>query len=82
MFTSKNFYRGTLNLSLIILKNGQTYFKNLAVLTPQNFSSKLGHFSTSYLKGLSTFPRFLSDSYKNVEKVDLKRSKVGTGGVL
>ena len=30
----------------IMLKNGQTYFKNLAVFTPQDFKSMFGHFST------------------------------------
>ena len=29
-----------------MLKNGQKYFKNLAVFTPQDFSSMFGHFST------------------------------------
>ena len=35
-----------------MLKNGQTYFKYLAVFTPQDFSSMFGHFSTLYNKGL------------------------------
>ena len=29
-----------------MLKNGQTYFKNLAAFTPQDFYSIFGHFST------------------------------------
>ena len=33
-----------------MLKNGQTYFKNLAVSTRQNFYSMLGHFLTLYMK--------------------------------
>ena len=40
-------------LSYIMLKNGQTYFKNLAVFTPQDFQSMFGHFSTLGMKGLS-----------------------------
>ena len=35
-----------------MLKNGQTYFKNLAVFTPQDFKSMFGHFSTLCNKGL------------------------------
>ena len=38
-----------------MLKNGQTYFKNLVVLTPQDFQSMFGHFSTFCMKGLSRF---------------------------
>ena len=34
-----------------MLKNGQTYVKNLAAFTPQDFQSIFGHFSTS-MKGL------------------------------
>ena len=37
-----------------MLKNGQTYFKNLAVFTPQDFKSMFGHFSTLCNKGLSS----------------------------
>ena len=29
-----------------MLKNGQTYFKNLVVFTPQDFKSMFGHLST------------------------------------
>ena len=35
-----------------MLKNGQTYFKNLAVFTPQDFKSLFGYFSTLWNKGL------------------------------
>ena len=35
-----------LTLYFIMLKNGQTYFKNIAVFTPQDFESMFGHFST------------------------------------
>ena len=38
-----------------MLKNGQTYFKNLAVLAPQDFESMFGHFSTLWNKGLMSF---------------------------
>ena len=34
-----------LDFSCIILKNGQTYFENLAVWRPQVFQSMFGHFS-------------------------------------
>ena len=34
-----------------MLKNGQTYLKNLAVFTPQDFKGNFGHFSTLYTKG-------------------------------
>ena len=37
---------------LIKLKNGQTYFKNLASFTPPNFKSMFDHFSTLCMKGL------------------------------
>ena len=40
----------TLTLSCTMLKNGQTYFKNLAVWTRQDFYSMLGHFLTLYMK--------------------------------
>ena len=36
-----------------ILKNGQTYFKHLAVWTPQNFYIMCGHFSTKCMKRLN-----------------------------
>ena len=36
-----------------MLKNGQTYFKNFAVFTPQDFKSMFGHFSTLCNKGLN-----------------------------
>ena len=42
----------TLTLSRIMLKNGQTYFKNLAVFTAQDFQSMFDHFSASCMKGL------------------------------
>ena len=37
-----------------ILKNDQTYFKNLTVFTPQDFWSMFSHFST-WNKGLTNF---------------------------
>ena len=43
-----------LTFSLIMLKNGQTCFKNLAVFTPQDFKSMSDHFSTLWMKGLAT----------------------------
>ena len=42
-----------LNLPYIMLKNGQTYFKNLAVSTPQDFKNMFGHFLTLCMKGLN-----------------------------
>ena len=41
-----------LTLSYIILKNGQIQFLDLAMLTPQNFKSMFGHFSTLCMKRL------------------------------
>ena len=41
-----------LTLSWIILKIGQTYFKNLAVFTPQDLWSMFSQFSTFSMKGL------------------------------
>ena len=41
-----------LTLSYIILKNGQIHFLDLAMLTPQNFKSMFGHFSTLCMKRL------------------------------
>ena len=38
-----------------MLKNGQTYFKNFAVWTPQDFLSMCSHFST-WKKGLKYLP--------------------------
>ena len=40
------------NFLCIFLRNGQTYLKNLAVFTPQNFLSLFGHFSIYCMKGL------------------------------
>ena len=36
----------------MILLKGQTYFKNLAVFTSQDFKSIFGHFTTLFMKGL------------------------------
>ena len=36
-FTFKEIIKFTLTLYFTMLKNGQTYFKNLAVFTPQDF---------------------------------------------
>ena len=35
-----------------MLENGQTYFKNLAVFTTQDFKSMSGHFTALCIKGL------------------------------
>ena len=37
--------------SWILLKKDQTYFKNLAVITPQDFKGMFDHFSTLCIKG-------------------------------
>ena len=39
--------------SCIILKNGQIYFKNLALLTLKDFLRVFGHLSTLFMKGLN-----------------------------
>ena len=36
-----------------MLYNGQTYFKDLAVFTPQDFKSMFSHFTTLCMKGLT-----------------------------
>ena len=38
-------------LSCILLLNGQTYFKNLAMFKPQDFENMFGHFTTLCMKG-------------------------------
>ena len=35
-----------------MLKNGQTYFKNLLVFTPQDIKIMFNYFSTLFMKGL------------------------------
>ena len=42
-----------LTLSSMIMKNGQTYFKNLTVRSPQNFSSMFNHFWSLCMKELT-----------------------------
>ena len=58
-----------LTLSYIMLKNGQTYFKNLVMFTPQNFQ-KFDQFSKLYMEGLTIqtymrthYDRSLTDSH-------------------
>ena len=36
-----------------MIKNGQTYFKNLAVFTPSIFISLVSHFSTLCMEGIN-----------------------------
>ena len=45
-------YACLLTLSCIMLKIGQTYFKNLTLWTLQDFKGKFGHFSTFCMKEL------------------------------
>ena len=45
--------RNGLTLLCKMSKNGQTYFKNLVVLSPQDFESMFGHFSALCMKGLN-----------------------------
>ena len=42
-----------LTFSCIMLNNGQAYYKNLAVFTPQDFKSMFGLFTTICIKRLS-----------------------------
>ena len=51
----------SLTLSCIMLQNSQTYFKNLAVFTPQDFKSMFDHFTTLCTKGLKTTEVSLDD---------------------
>ena len=48
------------------VEKDQTYFKNLAVLTPQDFYSMFGNFLTLWMKGL------------NDVKKDVKKSRILT----
>ena len=43
----------SLILSFKTLKNGQTYFKDLAVRASEDFKNMFGHFSTLCMKGLN-----------------------------
>ena len=52
-----------LTLYCIMLKNGQTYFKNLAVFTPQDFKSMFGHFSILCNKGFNK----IAELHSNLE---------------
>ena len=65
----------TLTLYCIMLKNGQTYFKNLAVFTPQDFYSMFGHFSTLCNKGLMIFCLKLSSRIMVVRSELIEDSK-------
>ena len=46
---------GKLALSCVMLKNGQTHFKNLAMFAQQHFKGMFGHFSTVGMKELREF---------------------------
>ena len=51
-----------------MLNNGQTYFKSLAVWTPQDFKSMFGHFLTLCMKRLIYFNMvFISSSIRRLE---------------
>ena len=47
-----------------MLKIGQTYFKNLAGFTLQDFKSMFDHFSTLYMKGLFCSVYCISFNFK------------------
>ena len=47
----------SLTMSWMLLKNSQTYFKNLAEWAPQDFKSIFGHFSKLCMKGLKAIYR-------------------------
>ena len=44
-----------------MLGNDQTYFKNLAVLTPQDFEDMFGHFSILCMKRLALMQMYSSE---------------------
>ena len=48
-----------LTVLCILLKNGQTYFKNLVVFTPQDFKSIFDHFSILCMKCLNHIKAFI-----------------------
>ena len=54
-----------------MLKNGRTYCKNFAVLTPQDFKSIFNHFSILYMKGLTVglINIFLSHADSDLKKI-------------
>ena len=52
-----------LNPENIILKNGRTYCKNLALQAPEDFKNMLDHFSTLCIKGLIS-NQFLANTDK------------------
>ena len=54
--------------SCISLKNGKTYFKNLAVFTPHDFQSIFGHFSTLCMRRLSKIIELLEVTKMKVRK--------------
>ena len=76
-----------LTLSCIMLWNGQTYFKNPAVFTPQDFQSMFGHFTTLCMTGLisdvsggsahlsagiyQTFPSYYKSITSGVERLTM-----------
>ena len=62
-----------LNRYFIILQNGQTYFKNLAVWTPQDFQSMFDYFATLSNKGLIIFYLTTHNHQKNHVKQDPMR---------
>ena len=48
-----------------MIKNGHTYFKNLAVITPQDFESMFGHFLTLPMKGLISKVKFVKNPVRS-----------------
>ena len=49
---TKNLKIYSINLPCILLKNDQTYFKNSALWTLQDFKSMFCHFTTLYMESL------------------------------
>ena len=65
-----------LSLSYMIWKNGQTYFKNLAVFTPQNLLSMFGHFSKFCMRRLIWVPDISWEVAKSIGETKWLRANL------
>ena len=68
-----------LSLSYMIWKNGQTYFKNLAVFTPQNLLSMFGHFSKLCMRRLIWVPNISWEVAKSIGETKWLRANLRAG---
>ena len=68
-----------LSLSYMIWKNGQTYFKNLVVFTPQNLLSMFGHFSKLCMRRLIWVPDISWEVAKSIGETKWLRANLRAG---